>query len=179
MNSAEEKRRLRAAYAEKRASLKTPEKDEAIARNFLSCFAKERNFFVYCAFRTEAATESIIRALLAQDKRVCVPRIVGREMRAVPLAGELVKNEYGIYEPAGGEDTFVEVAAVPLLAVDKEGYRLGYGGGYYDRYFEKHGNVLRVGLMFAGQAVETLPREKTDIPLHAVITEDGARFFTE
>lgn len=166
-------------YAAKRASLKTPEKDEAIARNFLSCFTKERNFFVYCAFRTEAGTEAIIRALIEQDKRVCVPRIVGREMLAVPLQGKLVKNGYGISEPAVGEDTFVEIAAVPLLAVDKEGYRLGYGGGYYDRYFAKHADVLRVGLCYEGQAVEALPREKTDIPLHAVITEDGARFFTE
>lgn len=166
-------------YAEKRAFLKSPEKDEAIARNFLSCFTKERNFFVYCAFRTEAATHEIIRTLLERDKRVCVPKIVGREMLAVPLAGELVKNKYGVLEPAGGEDTFVEIAAVPLLAVDKEGYRLGYGGGYYDRYFEKHENVLRVGLCFGGQAVNALPREKTDIPLHAVVTEDGVRFFTE
>lgn len=61
--------------------------------------------------------------------------------------------------------------------MDGEGYRLGYGGGYYDRYFALHPDVLRVGLAYAGQAVEGLPREKTDMPLHAVVTEKGVTRF--
>ena len=175
MNSAQEKVRLRGLYAEKRALFKTQDKDEAIARNFLSRFCEERRFFIYCAFRTEAATAEIIRALIAQDKQVCVPKIAGKNMLAVPITDGLTENKFGIKEPACGEDTPVEIAVVPLLAVDERGNRLGYGGGYYDRYFAQHPSVYRVGLCYSGQVVKALPHEDTDIPLHEIITEAGAR----
>ena len=98
-------------------------------------------------------------------------------MRSVPYAEPLEAGAYGILQPEGGEETTCRVALTPLLAVDGEGYRLGYGGGYYDRYFSLHPDVLRVGLAYAGQAVERLPREKTDMPLHAVVTEKGVTRF--
>ncbi len=180
MNREEEKQTLRKVYAQRRALLQSAEKDAQICRKFLSLFSEERNFFVYCAFRTEVATEEIIRALQNKGACVCVPKLSGKEMFAVPLSGNTAFNRFGISEPISGADTHVDVAAVPLLAVDEEGYRLGYGGGYYDRYFQTHPHVFRVGLCYAGQAVETpLPRESTDIPLHAIVTEEGVRFFPQ
>lgn len=102
-----------------------------------------------------------------------VPKLVAGEMQAVPLAGRLLRNGYGILEPLSGEDEPAEICVTPLLAVDKVGYRLGYGGGYYDKYFVSHPNVMRVGFCYAGQAVEELPHGEFDIPLHATVTEDG------
>ena len=98
-------------------------------------------------------------------------------MRCVPLTDKLKAGKFGIPEPEEGEERTCEVALCPLLAFDEGGYRLGYGGGYYDRYFALHPEVLRVGLAYAGQAVAALPHGEYDVRLDAVITEEGVRFF--
>ena len=100
-------------------------------------------------------------------------------MLSVPLSGELEAGAYGISEPKSGEEHTCAVAFTPMLAVDKEGFRLGYGGGYYDRYFALHPEVLRVGLAYEGQMIETIPREDTDIPLDALVTERGVKYFSK
>lgn len=99
-------------------------------------------------------------------------------MIAAEWSEKTERGAFGILQPAQGEDVPCEVALVPLLAYDAAGNRLGYGGGYYDRYFSAHPNMLRVGLCYAGQAVDAVPKEETDVPLHAIITELGVRFFT-
>ena len=169
---AEEKNRLRREFTALRAALKSPERDGAICRSFLAEFSAER-YFVYRSFRTEADTAELIAALLAQNKRVLVPRVAGADMLAVPYSARTRPSRFGTEEPTEGEDEPCELAVAPLLAVDCEGYRLGYGGGYYDRYFAAHPNVLRVGICYAGQVVPRLPRSKQDIPLHAIVTEAG------
>ena len=65
---------------------------------------------------------------------------------------------------------------VPLLAFDKDGHRLGYGGGYYDRTLAAR-KVRAIGLAYAGQEVSSLPADRYDQPLNAVLTEFGLRNF--
>lgn len=172
-----DKTTLRARMKALRAGLCSPERDAAIAEYVLSAFGEEQSFFVYLSFGSEVGTEALIRALLARGKTVCVPRIVGGEMCSVPYREPLERGKYGILQPRAGEEKTCAVALTPLLAWDREGFRLGYGGGYYDRYFAAHPGVLRVGLAYAGQAVRELPRERTDIPLHAAVTEEGVTRF--
>jgi len=67
---------------------------------------------------------------------------------------------------------------MPLLGFDKRGTRLGYGGGYYDRTLERLGKRPRlVGIAFAAQEIEDIPREAHDVPLDVIVTEQGARTF--
>ena len=79
---------MRKICAAERASLKSAERDAAIARNFLGCFSAG-SYFVYLSRGTEADTESVIRALLREGKRVCVPRLEGERMFAAPYAAEM------------------------------------------------------------------------------------------
>ena len=158
--------------------LKSAERDAAIAENGLAAFGEKDSFFCYLSFGTEAGTEGLACALLKRGKTVCVPRIEGGEMRAVPYKEPFERGNYGILQPKGGEDTPCAVALAPLLAFDREGFRLGYGGGYYDRWFASHPDVLRVGLAYSGQEVQFLPREETDEKLHAVVTEQGILRFS-
>lgn len=168
---------MRAAAKELRTVLCSAERDEGIFRSFAgSPFWSGESFFVYRSVRSEASTEKIIASLRAAGKRVCVPRVSGGVMTAVREEGE-TELAFGIPQPVSGEDEPCAVALVPLLAFDSDGYRLGYGGGYYDRYFAAHPNVLRIGLAYEGQAVERLPRDGFDVPLHAVVTERGVRIF--
>ena len=168
-----DKRTLRAQFMRLREENASAEKDAAILQNVLgSAYFAAESFFVYCSVRSEVSTDKLISSLLQAGKRVCVPRIEKKVMLSVPYA-PLEAGAFGIPAPHGGEDTFCEVAFVPLLAVDKCGVRLGYGGGFYDAYFARRPETLRVGLAYCAQRADRLPHEEWDVPLHAVVTEEG------
>ena len=84
-------------------------------------------------------------------------------------------NEFGIPEPAEAESKVPDVILVPVLAFDKNKYRLGYGKGFYDRYLNKYlkqfKNILTVGVAFSFQRYHKLPVTKKDIKLDLVLTE--------
>lgn len=167
-----DKRRLRETYAARREAAHCISHDEAIARTVLERYRAAQRFFVYISVRSEVATDRLIAALLEAGKEVCVPRIEAGRMLAVPYA-KLVRGAFGIPAPEGGEDMPCDVALTPLLAFDNEGYRLGYGGGFYDAYFARRPETMRVGLAYCAQRADRLPHEEWDVPLHAVVTEEG------
>lgn len=162
-----------------RKELQDPAAELAITERFLEAFGEREDFFVYLSFGTEVETKALVGRLLGAGKKVCVPKIEGEKMLSVPYSDKLKQGAFGIFEPERGEETTCAVAVTPLLAADGRGYRLGYGGGYYDRYFAEHPQVLRVGIGYEGQFTEELPREETDLPLDALVTEKCVRFFGE
>ena len=83
-------------------------------------------------------------------------------------------NQYGIPEPITNRMIFPDVLLVPLVAYDKNCNRVGYGGGFYDRYIKrtkKIKNFLTIGLAFSYQKVKKIPIEKNDVKLDFIITE--------
>ena len=86
-------------------------------------------------------------------------------------------NKYGILEPAETQAKVPDVVLVPLLAFDKNKYRLGYGNGFYDRYLNKYlkqfKNILTVGVAFSFQRHHKLPINQNDFKLNFIITETG------
>jgi 5-formyltetrahydrofolate cyclo-ligase len=93
-------------------------------------------------------------------------------MLAVPYGDDFPLSSYGIREPVGqaflGEMDYI---VTPLLAVDLSGNRLGYGGGYYDRYFKKHPKALRVGYCFDFQIVNEVYAEPWDEKIDYIVTD--------
>ncbi|MEE1013028.1 MAG: 5-formyltetrahydrofolate cyclo-ligase [Clostridia bacterium] len=138
-----------------------------------------RTVFVYLSYGSEPETHALIRELLNRGIRVGVPVCDTKThtMDAVTLNGweELVPGAYGILEPQGGgviPPGEIDLILVPGLAFDNEGYRLGYGGGYYDRYLQNfHG--VSAGLAFSACCAEALPRDAFDLPVSHVLTEEG------
>lgn len=168
---------MRAEAVKRRAALCSIERDEAIANHFFaSDLMKYQAFFVYLSVRTEVKTQQIIEGLLARKKTVCVPKVFGSEMKSVRLTQPLVEGKFGILQPQSGQEETAQVALVPLLSADRQGNRLGYGGGYYDRYFAAHPNVLRIGVAYEGQFVASVPTEETDVPLDGFLTESGVSY---
>lgn len=94
-------------------------------------------------------------------------------MKSVRLTLPLVEGKFGILQPQNGQEETAQIALVPLLCADRQGNRLGYGGGYYDRYFAAHPSVLRIGVAYEGQFVSSVPTEETDLPLDGFVTESG------
>lgn len=137
-----------------------------------------RTVFVYLSYGSEPETHVLIRELLAWGIRVGVPVCDTKThtMDAVALNAweDLAPGAYGILEPQGGSvipPDEIDLILVPGLAFDKEGYRLGYGGGYYDRYLQDfHG--VSAGLAFSVCCTDTLPRGTFDLPVSHVLTEE-------
>lgn len=139
-------------------------------------------FFPYVSYGTEVDTLEIIRRVLSgsvgeHPVRVAVPRVEGQEMEFYEIASmeELRPGYHGILEPAAG---CLRVAAreglmlLPGLAFDRQCRRVGYGGGYYDRYLERYGNerLFTCGVAYDFQVVDTLETEKFDICPGKLIT---------
>lgn len=138
---------------------------------FLSAFGDRTRYFVYLSFGSEASTKALVAALLSCGKEVYVPRVEGDGMVAAPYDGALTTNRYGIEEPEGvAYEGEIDVTVLPLLAADSAGRRLGYGGGYYDKFLAKHPSE-KVGWCFEEQIVEELPCEAHDVSLDAIVTD--------
>lgn len=170
------KEKARKKYRAVRDKIKLSERNAAavkVAETVLAMPETERarDFFVYLGFGAELSTETLISGLLMRGKNVYVPKLVGEDMLAVAISGGLTVNSFGIAEP---NDTVVaqniDVAVTPLIAVDRALNRVGYGKGYYDRFFAKN-NCFRLGVCFAAQVADAIECEPQDMPLNALITE--------
>lgn len=135
----------------------------------------------YMPMRTEIDP---LPAMAAHQGPVGVPVIIGKAMplrfREWSPGCRLVEGAFKALIPEEGAWVEPEVLIVPLLAFDARGYRLGYGGGFYDRTLEglrAKGPVLAVGFAFAAQEVAEVPIDATDQRLDAVVTEAGLRLF--
>jgi len=125
----------------------------------------------------------LIDHLQAAGHPIGLPVVVGRGQPLVFrrwLPGmELVPGNFRVLTPPPeAPEVTPAVILAPLLAFDRAGYRLGYGGGFYDRTIAKlraAGKVLVIGVAYAAQEVSTVPRDATDQPLDWIVTEAGAR----
>lgn len=178
--TAERKREIRALQRKRRSENENRDvKEELMIRAFFeSGLAGKESFFVYLSYSSEARTDKLIERLLGLGKRVYCPRIEGENMRAVPFSENMTLSEFGIREPTGEPyEGKIDVAIVPLLAVDERGTRVGYGGGYYDRFLQTGVCGVAVGWCYDFQIFENaLPKEDCDEPLDGVIS-DKRTFF--
>ena len=134
----------------------------------------------YRPIRTEIDVTPLMTALVEAGHRLCVPVIKGGGQ---PLAfrewtpeSTMITGAFGAEVPDDGAWLEPHLLLAPLLAFDRSGWRLGYGGGFYDRTLEKlraKRRTMAVGFAYAGQEVDDVPHEDTDQRLDAVVTEAG------
>jgi len=162
-------RACRSALAQQ-AVLATPEWTQA------------RTVLLYIPVRGEVDTVLLAAAGVQQGKQLLLPRAEqgGRRLwlhRWDGTVDQLAPGAYGIPEPLPdlpqADPAGVDLVVVPGVAFDRRGYRLGYGGGYYDRALPGMDRAVKIGLGYAFQLVDLLPAEAHDVRLHAVATDDG------
>jgi 5-formyltetrahydrofolate cyclo-ligase len=129
----------------------------------------------YSAIGSEVDTSMIARYSLIQGKSLAYPRIIDSntmEFRLVRDASlDLVVGRYSILEPLDScEYVEPELLIVPAIVWDEEGYRIGYGKGYYDRYLAKH-DALCIGLAYDFQVLSSIPHTSNDAKVDIIITE--------
>lgn len=132
---------------------------------------------VYFSSNAEVDLGSAIGEFFRGGKKVLAPKVSGSQILPIQLASptDTKVGFKGILEPKG-DSPFTEpidVIFVPGLAFDEEHFRLGYGGGYYDRFLAAHPEAFAVGCFYASQFSSELPVEEHDQPLHVVVTEEG------
>lgn len=150
--------------------------DRRIKERLLELLDQESAVYCYVSYGTESDTKSLIPALLQKKIKVAVPRVSGQEMKFFWIAGmeDLTYGFHGIWEPkiqCQMADAVDAPVITPGLAFSKNGGRLGYGGGYYDRFFEKEPEHIRLGISYSVQLCDEVPMEETDYLLHGIITE--------
>lgn len=132
--------------------------------------------FVFISSGTEVHTHDLIRRLLAEGREVAVPKILGRtEMIACRLREweGLRPAQLGILSPVATEAVNEEfdVVVTPGLGFTEAGHRIGFGAGYYDRWFAGHRCRAKVALAFEAQILAAVPTDENDVPVDAIVTE--------
>lgn len=161
------------------------EKDHKIHSSFQKTteYLKAHVLLIYVSFGSEIDTLTLIKKGFDDGKRICVPVADKKTHTITPSEilslEELEPGAYGILEPrsdcirpVSGEE--VDLTLVPGLAFDKNGYRIGYGGGFYDRFFEKYPHGKKIALCYDFQIQESVPINQYDIPVEKIISESNA-----
>lgn len=178
-----EKKEIREAFLKKRDALSPItilKKSNNIIARLLSLkeFEKAKTIFLYISFGSEVNTHGLIRLLFGK-KKVFVP-VMEKEKKEIYISElrewkELTSGAYGILEPKKeyirkGNVSDMDIAIVPGIAFDEEGYRIGYGGGYYDKLLRKM-NGKKIGVAYDFQILKKLPHEDHDVKMDKIVTE--------
>lgn len=183
------KKQIRKDILEVRRSMDIDKKDTydtLIEKSFFeSSFYKEaKNIFIYISYDSEINTKRIINRAINERKNIYVPRTEfdTKLMNAVKINdfSNLVESRYGILEPKK-EEPFIDpneldLIVVPGVAFDKNGGRIGYGAGYYDRYFKRineknKARITKLALIYDFQLIDEVPTDEEDVLIDAVLTE--------
>lgn len=174
-----DKKELRRKIREKKRAM-TEEQIESASRalgeKFAQCdaYKNARTIYGYLPYNQEVRTVPMLERAMREGKRVAVPKVYGEEMKFIYM-DDLSKVEAGyanIPEPIADGPVAEDPTALvlmPGLAFDEKGNRMGYGGGFYDKFLAQEPEHPTVALCYAFQMVENIPTEAYDIPVDCVL----------
>ncbi len=153
--------------------------NQALTDRFLKhpFYQEAKVIATYLSFPHEFQTQELIEKALKDGKKVLIPKTYpkGRMDFVVYNPQQLVKTSFGLLEPQGDlevvDSSQIDLIHVPGLAFTTEGYRIGYGGGYYDRYLE-HFSGHTLSTIYPCQVQQFMP-ENHDIPVQEVLIDEG------
>lgn len=174
-----DKKALRQAIREKKRAMtqmQIEEKSRNLCEQFLATpqYAEAKTIYGYLPYNQEVRTIPILEAALADGKQVAVPKVYGDEMRFIYLTDlTAVEQGYsGIPEPIAdapiGDDP-TALVLMPGLAFDAQGHRIGYGGGFYDKFLAEEPNHHKIALCYDFQMLPAIQTDDFDIPVDCVL----------
>ncbi len=178
------KSNIRKDYLEKRNKLK---EDEILNLSNIICekilntnsYEQADSIFTYINMGSEVQTINIINKSINDKKIIAVPLIIGKHNMVfikINSFDGLVKNKLGIYEPVFDKNKIVDsndksLIIVPGVVFAENGYRIGYGGGYYDKYLSENVYMKAIGAAYNIQIAKSVPIDDYDIRLDCIVTE--------
>ena len=182
------KKDFRSLMLKKRNDLSKDYIDQAnksISKNFLDLdlYKSSQNIFIFVSYKKEIHTHEIIKTALKEGKNIYIP-IVNRKTMLMDVShlhsfDDLKENYMGILEPVKEDydivdPNIIDLVITPGLAFDKAGYRIGYGGGFYDKFFASlTNNPIKMGIGYDKQLVESVVHDSNDKPLDYFLSEKG------
>ena len=179
-----EKTLLRSRYRELRNGINKAEKvefDELIFQRIISheLYKECKIVLAYYSINSEIDTLKLINYSLSIGKPIALPRCNADRTISFYIINSLDNLEvssYGITEPIENFDTLVRsfdgsLCIVPAFAYDMNGFRLGYGGGYYDRFLSSHKDITTLGICYSACLTDSLINEEHDISIKYLMTE--------
>ena len=174
-----DKKELRRAIREKKRAMTLQEIEAKSAKlgelfSASEAYQNAKTIYGYLPYNQEVRTVAMLEQALRDGKRVAVPKCYGDEMRFIYLTdlSQVERGYAGIPEPiADGPEGDDETALVlmPGMAFDPQGHRIGYGGGFYDKFLAKEPNHPTLALCYDFQMLPHLETEEFDIPVDTVI----------
>ena len=147
-------------------------------------YLNSNNIFIYLGYGSEIDTISFVKSMFLDGKNVCIPKtnIEDKTMEAVIITDldNLEEDKYGILEPISNYKVInkndIDLVIMPGLAFDNNGGRLGYGGGYYDKFLmDCSEDKFKIALAYNFQVIESVPKEEHDILVDCIITEENEK----
>ena len=173
------KEEIRKKIKEKRLLLSKEERkklSEKIEERLTAKLTNVRSFLFYYPFKNEVSLLNLAEKLIKAGKIIAFPKTEGKEI--VPIIvknlSELIPGRFSIPEPPYNPKNVlkeIEMAFIPGIAFDLKCFRIGYGGGFYDRFLAKWKVRTKIGICFDFQIVEEIPTDPYDIPMDIVVTE--------
>jgi 5-formyltetrahydrofolate cyclo-ligase len=142
-------------------------------------FKRADRIYTYVSMDNEIDTIMLIDYSLSIEKRVFVPRVSGKDMEFYEISdiSELSPGYMGIYEPDinGKEPDYSRTGfmCMPGLAFDRSYNRIGYGGGFYDRYLSVENKLYKAALAYEAQLLESIPAQDVDVRPDMIVTEES------
>lgn len=174
-----DKAALRAKIREKKRAMTEAEivsRSEKLKELFIAspAYQNAKTVYGYLPYNQEVRTVPILEQAIKDGKRVAVPKVYGDTMRFLYIEDftQVEKNTMGIPEPVFDEPVAEDQTALvlmPGLAFTKNGDRMGYGGGFYDRFLAEEPDHPTLALCYDFQILESLPTEEFDIPVDRVL----------
>ena len=174
-----DKTQLRKQIREKKRAMTPAEIEQASAKLAELFYASEqyrqaKTVYGYLPYNQEVRTVPMLEKALADGKKVAVPKVYGDEMKFIYLndLSKVEKGYSGIPEPIADDpvaDDPTALVLMPGLAFDREGHRIGYGGGFYDKFLSVEPNHPTLALCYEFQVLPHLETEEFDIPVDCVL----------
>ncbi len=175
-----EMRRIRASIPE---ALRN-EKDKKICERISAseCYKDAQAVFSYASYNSETSTQALNEMIRSDGKMLVLPKVISKTKMVfyeVKTADDLVIGCMGIWEPDASKcSIFIPdqrcLMLIPGLAFDEDRYRMGYGGGYYDRYLSKYrAHLTCVMIAYDEQKADSVPHDQNDQRLDYIVTDKG------
>lgn len=154
------------------------EKSNKILEKLISIpeYEISERIYAYVSYNQEVSTAGFIKKAISDGKCVLVPKVYGDIMRyhIIKSFDELKPGAYGILEPDNDmtDDVYEGFMLLPGLAFDEKKHRMGYGGGFYDKYLSGHKKHFKAALAYDFQVFDSIPAEEYDVPADIIVTEE-------